>query len=803
MFELRPYQESSIEGLREGFKQGHVRQVLAAATGAGKSIMALSILDAARKKGSKTMFVCDRRVLVDQFSRHLDRHGMDHGVYMAGHWRYRPYENVQVASIQTIEKMGSWPAVDLIIVDEIHAVMRKSLKSYIKGNPSVKILGLTATPYHPELGGYFTSITNVVSMEQLVQEGFLVPYRVFVATEIDTTGVKVTAGEWQKDELEKRGLMIVGDVVADYVRIAHEVWGEPRKTIVFSSGVAHGTELVKRFAEVGLNFVQISYLDDEEYKQQVLEDFAKPDTDIIGVISSDILTRGFDNTGVEHVVIAKPLRKAFSMHVQMVGRGARPHPDKKFCIASGQRVLTQRGLVPIEKVLLSDRLWDGQSFVSHGGVISKGFQDVITYAGLTATPDHLVKTKEGWRPFGECAAQQIPIVQTGLGGVAIWESEDCFARDGLARGKVEAPHVRALRVPNLFQQILDQLQQLVPWNRRRLQEVQSAKGCGTQGCASQGCGTASTLHEPKEHSVSGLWWSRHRVQVLKCFGWLSVGHGKPAATREFEGLSIGQDRQRGSLRARKSSLVNSIIQLVAHAKANASRQIARFSFGQPGYSLCGPNTEASFQYRSYGRANQGEVLQAELQTKRQVWDILNSGPRNCFTCEDLLVHNCVIQDNAGNWLRFREDWDELFHEGTKSLDANKDKKARKEKTQKEKEASKCPKCSALWPSGSDTCVQCGHVRQRTSKVGSLPGTMEELAMTGKHSWESKQDWWSMCQYKVRYAGWNPGRAAHTYKDRFGIWPRGLDDTKIKTPSIEFEKAVKAALIRYLKGKKSA
>lgn len=494
MFELRPYQESSIEGLREGFKQGHVRQVLAAATGAGKSIMALSILDAARKKGSKTMFVCDRRVLVDQFSRHLDRHGMDHGVYMAGHWRYRPYENVQVASIQTIEKMGSWPAVDLIIVDEIHAVMRKSLKSYIKGNPSVKILGLTATPYHPELGDYFTSITNVVSMEQLVQEGFLVPYRVFVATEIDTTGVKVTAGEWQKDELEKRGLMIVGDVVADYVRIAHEVWGEPRKTIVFSSGVAHGTELVKRFAEVGLNFVQISYLDDEEYKQQVLEDFAKPDTDIIGVISSDILTRGFDNTGVEHVVIAKPLRKAFSMHVQMVGRGARPHPDKKFC---------------------------------------------------------------------------------------------------------------------------------------------------------------------------------------------------------------------------------------------------------------------------------------------------------------------VIQDNAGNWLRFREDWDELFHEGTKSLDANKDKKARKEKTQKEKEASKCPKCSALWPSGSDTCVQCGHVRQRTSKVGSLPGTMEELAMTGKHSWESKQDWWSMCQYKVRYAGWNPGRAAHTYKDRFGIWPRGLDDTKIKTPSIEFEKAVKAALIRYLKGKKSA
>ena len=491
MFELRPYQNQSIDGLRDGFRQGHDRQVLAASTGAGKSIIALSIIDNARKKGSKTLFMCDRRVLVDQFSRHLDRHGIDHGVYMSGHWRYRPYENVQVASIQTIEKMGQWPSCDLIILDEVHAVMRRSIKDFMTKHPEVKVLGMTATPYNEDLGKYFTNIVNVVSMEQLVQEGYLVPFRVFVATEINTEGVKVTAGEWQKDELEKRGLQIVGDVVADYVRIAHEVWGVPKKTIVFSSGVAHGAELVKRFAEVGLNFVQISYLDDEEYKQQVLEEFQKPDTDITGLISTDVLTRGFDNTAVKHVVLAKPLRKSFSMHVQMVGRGARPH--------------------------------DGESF-------------------------------------------------------------------------------------------------------------------------------------------------------------------------------------------------------------------------------------------------------------------------------------CVIQDNSGNWLRFQEDWDELFHEGTKTLDSGKDKKQRKEKTKKEKEASKCPKCSALWPSGSDTCIQCGHIRQRANKIGSVPGELEELAMSGGHSRESKQDWWAMCQFKIKYAGWNPGRAAHTYKDKFGVWPRGLDDTQIKAPSVEFEKAVKAALIRYVKGK---
>jgi superfamily II DNA or RNA helicase len=332
MIELRPYQGESIDSLRDGFRNGHRRQVLAASTGAGKSVIALALINAALSKGSRTMFVCDRRVLVDQFSAHLDRHGIEHGVFMAKHWRYRPEALVQVASIQTLEKMRSWPVTDLVIVDEIHAVMRKSLKEMFSNWSAMRVIGLTATPFHPELGKHFSSITNVITMDQLVKDKHLVPFRVFAATEINTQGVKVTAGEWQKDELETRGLQIVGDVVADYVRISNQVWGEQRKTICFSSGVAHGQELVNRFASVGLNFVQISYKDDEEYKQEVIKEFAKPDTSIHGLISSDILTRGFDVTDVEHIILARPLRKSFSTHVQMCGRGARTHAGKNFCV---------------------------------------------------------------------------------------------------------------------------------------------------------------------------------------------------------------------------------------------------------------------------------------------------------------------------------------------------------------------------------------------------------------------------------------------------------------------------------------
>jgi len=487
--QLRPYQSESIEALREGFRKGHKRQVLAAATGAGKSILAMAMLDYAREKGSRVMFVCDRRVLVNQFSKHLTNHGIDHGVYMADHWRYRPHEKVQVASIQTLEKMGSWPHSELIFVDEIHACFRGSLRKFMDHNPDTRIVGLTATPFHEDLGKYFTNIVNVVTMEQLVKEEFLVPFRVFVATEIDTTGVKVTAGEWQKDELEQRGLRVVGDVVADYIRISNEVFGGPRKTICFSSGVKHGEELVRKFAEQGLNFVQLSYLDNEDYKEQVIKDFSRPDTEIQGLVSAEMLTRGLDVCDIEHVIIAKPLRKSFSMHVQMIGRGARPYPLKSMC---------------------------------------------------------------------------------------------------------------------------------------------------------------------------------------------------------------------------------------------------------------------------------------------------------------------VLQDNSGNWLRFAEDWDILFHDGCKSLESDADSKKRKEPTAKEKQEAKCPKCGALWPKKSDICSHCGHVRQRKPLVETVNGVIQEL--TGSANREDKQKFYSELVFVAQSRGYKPGWSAIKYKEKYGVYPRGLQDTPA-TPSYATLKWIQSRQIAWAKSKR--
>lgn len=74
----------------------------------------------------------------------------------------------------------------------------------------------------------------------------------------------------------------------------------------------------------------------------------------------------------------------------------------KGCIAAGSPVLTDKGLVPIDFVTLEHKVWDGVEFVTHEGVEYKGEKEVITFDGLTATPDHEVYLNDGSKvPFAD------------------------------------------------------------------------------------------------------------------------------------------------------------------------------------------------------------------------------------------------------------------------------------------------------------------------------------------------------------------------------------------------------------------
>ena len=462
---LREHQEKVIDDLREGFRQGHRTQLLYAPTGFGKTEVAIALMRATAEKYKKAAMVLDRIVLVNQTSDRLLKYGIGHGVYQSGHHKFDASARLQICSAQTLERRDQFPKVDLVIVDECH-IARKQTTEFIKNNPDIKVIGLTATPFTKGLGTIYSNIVCGSTNGWLVDNKWLTPLRVFIAKEIDMTGAKKLAGEWSQDVATERGMKITGDIVQEWINKTNEVFGRPRKTIVFCSGVAHGADLVDSFARAGYNFVSISYKDDDEYKRQAIEDFARPDTEIHGLIATDILTRGFDVSDVMIGVSARPFSKSFSSHVQQMGRVMRAHEGKEFAL------------------------------------------------------------------------------------------------------------------------------------------------------------------------------------------WL---------------------------------------------------------------------------------------------------------------------------DHSGNYLRFRDDWDELYVDGVKDLD-NKQEKAKKEPTEKEKKESKCPACAHVWPPNTDTCPCCGFVRERRNKVSSVEGRLHELAANVKGNVADKQQFYSELLYYAQHREYNVHWAAHKFRDKFGAWPKGLHTT---------------------------
>ena len=63
------------------------------------------------------------------------------------------------------------------------------------------------------------------------------------------------------------------------------------------------------------------------------------------------------------------------------------------CFAGDTEVLTDSGWKIILDVQLTDKLWDGESWQSHSGVVYQGVQTVLSCHGLGATQDHIFYTK--------------------------------------------------------------------------------------------------------------------------------------------------------------------------------------------------------------------------------------------------------------------------------------------------------------------------------------------------------------------------------------------------------------------------
>ncbi|MGV6875904.1 DEAD/DEAH box helicase [Pseudochelatococcus sp. B33] len=330
---LRPYQSTAIDALRSGIRTGRRRQVLCLATGGGKTLTAASLMKQASDRGSYSMFIVDRVSLVDQTSQTFDDYGIRHGVVQGNHPRWAPYENVQVCSAQTLANRSLPREPSLIVVDEAH-VRIKSTMDYIHAHPNTTVIGLTATPFTPGMGRDWDGIVDAITARQLIDSGFLVQPKIYVAKSPDDVDLGLNSfGEFSDKSAEDAGIKIVGDVVGEWIKKTHEHFGGPAKTIVFSPTVEHGRELCAAFAAVGYNFQQVSYLDkDDDARRAKIEEFRRSDSLIHGLVSCAALTRGFDVPDILIGISCRPYRKSLSSHMQEIGRIMRSHPEKSKAI---------------------------------------------------------------------------------------------------------------------------------------------------------------------------------------------------------------------------------------------------------------------------------------------------------------------------------------------------------------------------------------------------------------------------------------------------------------------------------------
>lgn len=323
-FELRQYQIEAILTIRELIRRGKKNILVCAPTGAGKTRIAACIIYLAKQKGSRSAFVVDRVNLVDQTSATFDDYKIDHGVMQSAHWRFRPYERVQVCSAQTLARR-QWPEAQMIVIDEAHTITTVT-RCRIEPRDTTA-LGLTATPFTKGLGKLYDAVVNVATTNTLIDQGHLANYRIFAASEPNMEGVPVVGGEWDEQEASNRAMEVVSDCVAEYLK-----HGNGRKFICSAVDCAHVEELHRQFAAAGVICAAYTYKVRDDERADIVKEFRKPDSYIRGLITVTAASKGFDVPDIGVVIMARPLRKSLAEHIQFFGRGLRAHPGKDECL---------------------------------------------------------------------------------------------------------------------------------------------------------------------------------------------------------------------------------------------------------------------------------------------------------------------------------------------------------------------------------------------------------------------------------------------------------------------------------------
>ena len=224
--------------------------MLMAPTGAGKTVIGSAIVEGALAKGKRVLFTVPFLSLVDQTVAAFNAQGISAiGIMQGNHPGTDGSQPVQVASIQTLMRR-KLPAADIVLVDEAHRWFEFYGKWMAMPEwERIPFVGLSATPWAKGLGKHYDDLIIAATTAELIERGFLSPYRVYAPAHPDLSGVKTVAGDYHEGQLSDvmRQPVLVAGVVDTWLRL-----GEDRPTLCFCVDRAHARRVADEFEGAGV-----------------------------------------------------------------------------------------------------------------------------------------------------------------------------------------------------------------------------------------------------------------------------------------------------------------------------------------------------------------------------------------------------------------------------------------------------------------------------------------------------------------------------------------------------------------------
>jgi len=313
------------------------------------------------------------------------------------------------------------------------------------------------------------------------------------------------------------------------------------------------------------------------------------------------------------------------------------------CIAEGELVLTDKGLVPIENLTKAHKLWDGENWVSHDGVIYKGIGEVIEYDGLRATKDHIVWIEGQEKPiqFGEAAASGAHLLQSGDGRRAIRVGEDYKSRKKMDK-KLEF-----LLCPNKMSRMWKHsMARQGKFNDRKIKGMSSLLPTKTNSTmvGQKANSSKAKVYQPKRSRVQKLWRKRNKIQFSINTRSRSLFNRKIWIAKKR--TRNRQNRQQWTLRKRQLKICNSYRECFEQEKYCINRISSKILAICT--KCCYKKTFKRIKQRRNYRGCRISCIREKKKLERyrgktRLYDIRNAGKNNRFTVSGKLVHNCGYQ----------------------------------------------------------------------------------------------------------------------------------------------------------------